>query len=372
MQYTDSDSQRLLRENTRNFLAEKYPFERLYRVESGEEPLGVSEISELAELGWFGLAVPEEHGGGGVSLIEAGTVVDEFGYAAVPAPVALSVVAARILASANGAAGEHLAALASGERLYTVSEATRARGHFANEHAGRDGGVAASGGALTGSLPLVPHADLASYVLAPITVDGDAAFAALPLAGASLEQRRLLDRSHFFDVTFDGLALEGALILARGAEARTLHERCDALTTAMQLLELGGAMQRCMEMSARYISERVQFGQPVAKFQAARHRAAELLMQTETTRGAAYHAAWVLDADPDDSNEVWLTKHWAIRAIEKIYAITHLLHGGVGVGMDYPVHLFTLYLAGAAARAGTMNELTERIFDAMEIPESVA
>src|SRR3546814_17172535 len=70
------------------------------------------------------------------------------------------------------------------------------------------------------------------------------------------------------------------------------HERCDALNTALSLIESAGLMQRVLEMTGEYISNRVQFGQPIAKFQAARHHAADLLMQAESTRWTAYHALW--------------------------------------------------------------------------------
>lgn len=374
MQYTDSDAQRLLRDNARGFLADAYPFERLYELESGAAQLADADVQQLTELGWLGLTVPEANGGSDVSLLEAAVVADEVGYAAVPAPVSVAIVAGRILARGGDGASELLAALAEGRQLVTVAETSRARGHFRHAGVGNgaSAGLAAQGGTLSGTLRQVPFADLAGSVLAPLSIDGDAAFAAIPTAGASLTQTPLLDRRHFFDVAFDGQSLDGAVVLARGAEAGVLHEQCDALSTALSLMELVGAMQRCLEMSATYISERVQFGQPVAKFQAARHRAAELLMQTESSRIAAYHAIAGLDEDPPRSNEVWLTKHWAVRASDRIYAITHLLHGGVGVGMDYPVHLFTLHLAGAAVRAGTMNELTARILDDLKIPAPTA
>jgi len=104
----------------------------------------------------------------------------------------------------------------------------------------------------------------------------------------------------------------------------------------------------------------VLFGRRIGSFQAARHRAAELLMQTESTRWAAYHALWRFELDPNDTQEIWLTKHWAIRAADRVYQNSHMLHGGIGVGTEYPLHLFTQQVAGFAVRAGTMNEMVSR------------
>jgi alkylation response protein AidB-like acyl-CoA dehydrogenase len=130
-------------------------------------------------------------------------------------------------------------------------------------------------------------------------------------------------------------------------------------------------MQRILELTSSYISNRVQFGQPVAKFQAARHRAAELLMQTETTRWAAYHALWRVQEDPSDSGEVWLAKNWAVRAADRVYQICHLLHGGVGMGIEYPLHLFSLGVAAFAVRGGTMNEMVDRTIESMNLSQPV-
>jgi alkylation response protein AidB-like acyl-CoA dehydrogenase len=123
-------------------------------------------------------------------------------------------------------------------------------------------------------------------------------------------------------------------------------------------------LQRVMEMTAEYISNRVQFGQPIAKFQAARHHAADILMQAQSTRWAAYHAIWKYERDADPA-ELWLAKHFAIRASHKVYEWTHLLHGGIGVGMEYPLHLYTQGLTGFSARNGSINEMIGRTLDGL-------
>ncbi|MEX0799924.1 MAG: acyl-CoA dehydrogenase family protein [Dehalococcoidia bacterium] len=361
MQFDDSETQKLLRDTARSYLADRFPLERLYALEQGER-LSEAELRGFAELGWPGLLAPDPAGGGGpdgpvsgASLLEAAAVIEEFGYAGVPAPVTVCNVVAALLPD-----GEHLRALATGERLYTVAEACR---RSANGVTGDP--LSASGGTLSGTLPLVPFAGVAEYVLAPLRLDGAPAFALLSLADVHLEPVDTLDRRPYHHVHFEGAALDDALVLARGDEAEALGERCDALVTALSLVELAGMMRRVLEMTGEYISNRVQFGQPIAKFQAARHRAAELLMQTESTRWAAYHALWRLQQDPDAAAEVWLAKHWAIRAAGRVFEVSHLLHGGVGVGMEYPLHLYTQAIASFAVRGGTMDEMTSRTLESL-------
>jgi alkylation response protein AidB-like acyl-CoA dehydrogenase len=170
-----------------------------------------------------------------------------------------------------------------------------------------------------------------------------------------------LDRADYCDVRFEDALADGVTLLAEGPRAEEMRDRLDALSTAFGLIELAGLMQRVTEMTAEYISNRVQFGQPIAKFQAARHHAADMLMQTQTARWAAYHALDRFEQDPTDAAGIWLAKHWAVRASQAVFELAHLLHGGVGVGTEYPLHLLTQGVAAWAVRAGDVNEMVSRI-----------
>lgn len=348
MRFDDSEAQKILRTTARSFLAERFPWERLYAIEQGQDNITAADVDAFEGMGWLGLLAPESTGGGGLSLLEAAVVIEELGYAAVPAPVLVSNVAADLLSNTR-------ADLARGQKLYTVSLSRRR----ASPAAGDQPSLSANGGKLSGSLPLVPFAGLSDFMLTPLTIDGEPAFAALPLDGTQRDEAGLI-HSTAAHVRFDAMPLDRAVVLATGAHAEALRERCEALVTTLLLIEQAGLMQRILTMTSQYISNRVQFGQPIAKFQAARHRAAELLMQTETTRWAAYHAMWRFQEDPSDTSEIWLTKHWAIRAADRVYQIAHLLHGGVGVGMEYPLHLFTLNMTALAVLGGTMSEMVDR------------
>jgi len=350
-----SETQKLLRDTARSFLRDRYPWDRLYALERGEAQLSPTELKEFAELGWLGLIAPETAGGAGASLLDAAVVIEEFGFAGVPAPVSTANLAAYLLAAAPSPENvRHSLDLTGGTRLYTVAEANRWTG---------DGAAAPSseGGWLSGSLQLVPFGDVADYVIAPLSSDGAPAIALLSLEAARREPARVLDRADYCNVHFEDVLADSVTLLAEGARAEEMRNRLDALSTAFGLIELAGLMQRVTEMTAEYISNRVQFGQPIAKFQAARHHAADMLMQTQTARWAAYHALDCFEKDPGDTAEIWLAKHWAIGASQAVFELTHLLHGGLGVGTEYPLHLLTQGVAAWAVRAGDVNEMVSRI-----------
>lgn len=371
MRFQDSETQRLLRDTARSYFRDKYPWERLYGIERGDASISRADAREYADLGWLGLLVPESEGGAGASLLDAAVVVEEQGYGGVPAPVPAALAASHVLAAApaaGDAARTHLRHLASGDQLYTVCEAARGRAPLRTWRDGSWQPLELSGDRLSGTLPLVPFAELADFVVGPWLVEGRPAFGVLPLAEASREPAELLDRSVVCNVHFDGAALGEGAVLAVGEEARVLQERCDALVTALYNVELAGLMQRTLEMTSEYIATRVQFGRPIATFQAARHRASEMLMRTEATRWAAYHSLWSFAQGPDQTEGIWMTKQWAAGAAQVIYTNAHMLHGGIGVGVEYPLHVLTQALMTLAVRGGDRVELGDRNFQSLGLP----
>ncbi len=300
--YADSETQKLLRATARNYLKDKFPVERLYALEDGEAEITGADLKEIADLGWLGLLAPESAGGGALTLLEAAVVTEEIGYAGVPAPVTVSNVAAALLSGVEGADGHQLD-LVAGRKLYTVTETSRRVARTTNTNAAVTPLLALDGNKVSGMLASVPFGTQADYVIAPA---GDAV-ALIALEGAKREAVHHTDRGGYTDLHLDGASV--ALTLASGAKAEKLRDRADTLQTALGLMELSGMLQRVMEMTAEYISNRVQFGQPIAKFQAARHHAADILMQAQSTRWAAYHAIWQYERDGDPS-ELWLAKHF--------------------------------------------------------------
>lgn len=364
MLFADSEEQALIRQTARAYFGDKFPADRLYAIERGDAAVSAADLRELADLGWLALFASGDSGGGGISMLDAAVVIDECGYAAAPLPIAASNIAADLLSRSGGFGGD-VAKIAAGEALYTVATGARSRDRAAG------GALSLERGRLRGVLRQVPYGDRAAIAAAPLRIDGEPAFAAISLDGCARDEAHALDHRHFAHLRFDGDGSQ-VRVMATGAAAEVMHERCDALATALGVIETAGMMQRVLEMTVEYISQRVQFGQPIAKFQAARHRAAELLMQAETVRWTAYHALWRFEEDETDTGEIWLAKHWAIRAVERVFQVSHLLHGGVGVGTDYPLHLYTQAMPALAVRAGGMGEMVQRALEPLDVPAGVA
>src|SRR6266581_9779062 len=111
MLFADSETQKLIRDTARSVLRDRYPWERLYALERGDAALSAEDLKEFAALGWLGLLAPESAGGSGASLLETAVVIEELGYAGVPAPISAANVASQVLAWSLGSAetAKHLA-----------------------------------------------------------------------------------------------------------------------------------------------------------------------------------------------------------------------------------------------------------------------
>ncbi|WP_285704399.1 acyl-CoA dehydrogenase family protein [Microtetraspora sp. NBRC 16547] len=303
---TSSDELRELRAAVRSFL-EAYPGsadQTTWRRFAGE-------------LGVAGLAVPEEYGGAGCGLREAAIVSEEIGRALSPLPY-LSTAVLAVSAINESGDGEAKKRLLPGIADGTVTATVIFPGVFPG-----DAGLSLDGGRLSGVAPYALDGDV---VLAYV---GDALVEAAPSARrpyVTLDETRPL-----VELTFDG------------AEARRIGsaEACDRVrdlgVAALAAEQVGGAA-RCLESAVAYAKQRHQFGRPIGSFQAIKHKLADVLLQVESARSAAYQAC----AAPADELPVYAaiagsycTEAYLTAAGESIQ-----VHGGIGVTWEHDAHRY--------------------------------
>jgi alkylation response protein AidB-like acyl-CoA dehydrogenase len=298
MNFDFSDDQRTIKATAHELLASRSPFER---VREAAEARRYDEAlwRELCELGWPGIAVAEEHGGQGLGAVELAVLLEELGYAVAATPLLGTALAA--LAIQHAGSEEQrvrwLPALASGE----------ATGAF-----GRADLVADAQGAEV--IVLVDAATPAARLIARADADVE------PIDAIDPTRR-------YARVNGDGPAL--------GGDVAAALDRAAAAVAA----ELVGVCQRALDMTVAYVKERKQFGLPVGAFQAVGHRCAQMLLDTETARSAAYFAAWAADAAPDRLPEAaGLARAAAGDAGRDVTASAIQAHGGIGFTWEADVH----------------------------------
>ncbi|TQS26626.1 acyl-CoA dehydrogenase family protein [Microbispora sp. KK1-11] len=290
------------------------------------------------QVGAFGLAVPEEHGGAGFSYAEAHVVCEELGRALAAVPyLGSAVLTADALLTCGATAdlpgiadGTRVGALAWAERGTWDPEAIRAR---------------VADGRLTGVKEHVLDGARADLFLVPAATPegGLGVYAVEPAArnmmdgGVRIEPLVTLDRTRpQARVVFDGAPAR--LLTADGH--RALERLLAVAATALSAEQLGGA-SRCLEMTLEYVKTREQFGRPIGSFQAVKHRLADLYVLVESARSVSYDAARALAEDAADLPvRAAAAQAYCAEAFSTVAADTIQLHGGIGFTWEHEAHLY--------------------------------
>jgi len=347
MNFALNDEQVMLRDSVRSFLVDKVPLTRvreLMETESGFDP----ELwSEMAQMGWQAMAIPEAYGGAGYSSFELGIILEEMGRMLTPAPFLSSVVLAAntiLLAGSESQKEELLPGIATGERRGAVA-IVEASGRW--DPAGIELGATPDGDAivLSGTKSYVLDGHTADTLLvAARGEDGAVDFYVVPADAPGVAATRLetMDMTRkqaevvFADVRVPATARLGET----GAGAETIERLYDIVVSALAFEQVGGA-QVCMEMSVEYAKARMQFGRPIGSFQAIKHKCADMLVATESARSAAYYAGWAAAVgDPDFAVAAPLAKACCSDAYFDVAADTIQVHGGIGFTWEHDAHLY--------------------------------
>ncbi|GAA3734383.1 acyl-CoA dehydrogenase [Salinactinospora qingdaonensis] len=298
---------------------------------------------ELADLGWLGLAVPEEYGGQGGGLPELAILAEEMGRCLTPGPFLPTVLAASVLAEAGSSqqCGELLPGLAAGTTLGAVAVNTL--------HAP---GVAAltweTAGVLDGTVDVldgtvdVLGAGQARVLLLP--VGQDLAIVPADAAGLHRETPPGLDPTRRLTrVTCAGVAVDPSAVIADG---RPVAAR---LLRTLAAAEAAGSAHACAEMAAGYAGERVQFGRPIGTFQAVKHRCADMLVAAWRATAAAWDAARPSADDPTAGLAAAIAAETALPAAIANAEGNIQVHGGIGCSWEHDAHLYARRCRALAA-----------------------
>jgi len=286
-------------------------------LESADEPLPAF-WEELCGLGWLGLHLPEAYGGSGFGLPELVLVVEELGRALAPGPFLGTVLASAALAATapDDIAERLLPGLATGERTAAVA---------------LSGAVTLDGGVVSGSAGVVLGGGQADLLL--VAVGEDVAIVDLGDPGVTVEVPANLDPTRrSARVSLKGVPAE----VVTGA-SRTMLDLARLILAA----EATGVARECTELASAYAKERVQFGRPIATFQAVKHHCANMAVATELATAAVWDAARAATAGGDQLGfTAAVAAALAIPAADLCANLNTQVHGGIGFTWEHDAHLF--------------------------------
>src|SRR3954469_14372133 len=303
MSMTFSSEQNELRSSVRRFLEQKSSsaeVRRLMETEDGYDPAVWSKMAE--QLGLQGLALPEEYGGSGYGFIEQIVVLEEMGRSLLCAPSFSTVVlaATALLESGDEAAQKDLLpGIADGSTIATLAWVENPS-KWGIEGLTATGKRAADGYTIDGTKTLVLDGHTASLILVVAQADGGPSLFAVDASADGLVRRKL----ETLDMTRKAAALElvgvKARLIGNEGDAAGILERTLRVAVVGLAAEQVGAAQKCLEASVDYAKLRVQFGRPIGSFQAIKHKCADMLLEVESAKSAAYYAAWAIADDTDE------------------------------------------------------------------------
>jgi alkylation response protein AidB-like acyl-CoA dehydrogenase len=343
MNFAFTEEQEELRNVVRSFLEDKSPESAVRELMETDDGYDTGVWSQMAEqLGLQSLTIPEEYGGQGFGHVELGIVLEEMGRALLCAPYYSTVVLAAnaLMQSGNDdAKKQHLPGIADGSTIATVAIA-EASGKWNPEGIQMEATESGGKWTLTGEKMFVTDGATANLIIVAaranggihlFTVEGDA-------SGLSRESLSTMDQTRKqARLTFDNTP---ASHLADTNDFAMLSTILDLAAVGLANEQVGGA-QFVLEMAVQYAKDRVQFGRPIGSFQAIKHKCADMLLEVESAKSAAYYASWCASEMNDELPSVAsLAKAYCSEAYFHCAAENIQIHGGIGFTWEHPAHLY--------------------------------
>jgi alkylation response protein AidB-like acyl-CoA dehydrogenase len=360
-----TEEQEILARTAREFVVGRSPLRRVRELR--EDELGFSRDlwRAMAELGWLGIVVPEEHGGAGLGWTELAVVMEEAGRGLLPEPLVGSVLLATTAVLLGGSEAQkraHLPPLVAGERLAALaySEPTS---RYDLAHVTTRAERAGSGWRLTGEKIQVLDGHVAEWLVVSARTAGDARDAEgvtlflvkADASGVTVERQWRIDHRPAAIVRLDGVTVPADAVLGTDGQGAALLERVVDRATIGLAADMLGGMSATFEMTLEYLKTRKQFGVPIGSFQALKHRAARLFVELELARSVVTAAAHGVDEGGSDAQIARLASVAKARTSDAFLQIGYegvQMHGGIGMTDEHDVGLYLKRARGAELQFG--------------------
>ncbi len=363
-----SEEREALKESVRRLMSDasdEAAVRSIMETESGYDP---AVWKTLGEMGVIGTVIAEEHGGSGFGPLELEAIMEEAGAALLCSPLLASgVVAAGLLQELGDEALNKrlLPRIASGDCIASVV-LTGESGCWTQEGIGISAKQEGDGWQLSGRGNYVLHGQNAEVLIAIAkTDDGLAAFEVDPSSTAvTVEPLPTFDHTlRLACVDLDDAA--ASRIEAQRPVSEAVKRTLDLALVALAGQQVGGT-QKVLDFTVEYAKARVQFGRNIGSFQAIKHMAADLLLETESAISAARFAASCLAEESDQIDEaVSLAAFACADAYVKAAADSIQMHGGIAFTWEHQAHLYLRAARSSAQLFGGSNQHRENYLKAL-------
>lgn len=369
MNFDFSDDQKQLRDQARKFLTEKCAPKAVRVVLDGKESYDRALWTGLAEMGFLGVAIPEEFGGAGAGHLELCVIAEEMGRALAPVPFSSTVYLAAealMLAGSDAQKQTWLPKIASGEAVGTLA---------LFEGAGNPSPKAikleASNGTLNGVKKPVADGALADFVIVAARTastgrDSDISLFLVDVKAGGVEAKTLsnLDPTrNQAELTFKNCKAEP---LGQPGEGWSIIAQVlDRAAVLIAFEQVGGA-DRALEMGRDYALDRIAFGRQIGSFQAVKHILADMYVAATLARSNCYYGAWALSTNAPELPEAAASARIsATQAFQHCAKNNIQVHGGMGFTWEFDCHMYYRRANALALGLGSLSYWEDQLIDRM-------
>jgi alkylation response protein AidB-like acyl-CoA dehydrogenase len=367
--------QTILRDTAESFLREHHDYNVHRHIVAGDAGWSPELWGEFARLGWLGLPFASEDGGVGGGAVEVAILMEAFGRSLVVEPYLSTVLLGGGLIAALGSASERKALLAP------LSEGrTRLAFAFADKDATTTAEPTSRGFLLNGAKAFVigePMADtlLISARIGNVLETGGVGVFVAPKNASGIVSRpfRTVDGRRAADVELTGVALPASALLGGNQNAGAVIDAVIERAIAALSADAVGAIAAMVGTTTAYAKTRVQFGQPLAKFQALQHRMVRMKVNEEEARASALFATLSLDGPPElRARAISGAKAKIGRCARFVHQNAIQLHGAIGTTSELPLGAYAKRLLAYETLFGATREHLRRYGALMAASESAA
>jgi len=341
-----NDEQLMLRDSARDFLKGRAPVSHLRELRDSDAKEGFSRElwSEMVEMGWPAILVPEQYGGLEYGYAGMGIILEECGRTLTPSPLLCTSMmgAAAIVTAGSDAQRESiLPGITSGERLLALAcdESPRHAPHTVNTEAYEND----AGYRISGRKVAVADGHIADTFILSAKTGSDLSLFLVPAnaRGVTVEPYHVLDTHFSANVSFDQVDVGNQDLLGPvNGGIKTLDYVLDVGRVGASAELLGIALE-AFERTIQYLKERKQFGVPIGSFQALQHRAAHLFTEIEMCKSLVIKTLHTLDEKADgDAELVSLTKSKLAETAHLATTEAIQMHGGIGMTDAFDIGFF--------------------------------
>lgn len=344
MDFSLSEQQEMLKKAAREFFTNELPKTKVKELAADPKGYSVDMWNKMADLGWVGLALPEEYGGSGASFLDLTILLEEMGRACLPGPFfSTAVLGGMTIAEVGSEAQkkEILPKLIKGDLIVTLAVAEH-HAIYSPEFFEVEAREAGDGFVINGTKLFVPDVHEADYIILAARTKGGVTLLLVSAKSRGVKCKLLPNMSgeRHGAVNFKEVKVSRADVLGEMNKGKEYLERIMNRAAVGKCSEMLGGAEQVMEMTVAYAKERMAFGRAIGANQSIQHHCANMLNDLDGCRCMTRRAAWMASEGLPCALEVSLAKAWVHQACRRITSLGHGIHGAIAFQHDHDMHLY--------------------------------